>query len=515
MMTPNLTLEEQVGQVVVAVCPGDPEALAPLVALGRVGGLVIPPGISGAEGRLAAALSRLQRLATYPLLCLVDAEGGLGPHLPGAPALAAARRPDLARRAGALAAAEARARGAGLVLAPPLDVLREPGRRAFGPCFGDNPSLVARLGAAFVEGCREAGALAVGRYFPGRGGAEIDAESGLAVVPQGRSTLEKIDLLPYVAACRAGLDAIMTGHLHVAALDTLPTRLATHSSAVVEGLLRGTLQFQGLLLTDNLDAPAVRARYGAAEAAVLAFAAGHDLVLSERPAEVYRALYEVLLNGDIPLTRLQEAVGRIWAAKAWLEAERHADMGSVGTETIEAQLQAGPELAREVARAALTVVRGRRELVAGPQPLLVAHRLARPDGSRFDDDLRRLAADCLPQAPVHVLDARPRPEQLEAVLDAARATASALLFLDLPPGSEERSRPAEATVALAQALKRAGLAVGVALVGSPQALARFPGVDLLLYLPGDDAAGLAAAFAYLNGEFEAAGRLPVMMPGLG
>ncbi len=509
MPTPHLTFEEQVGQVVVAAWPGEPEALGEAVALGRVGGLLLRPAASRAEGALAADLARLQRLATYPLLCLADAEGGLGPFVPGALTLAAARRPELAYRAGALAAAEARTRGAQVVLAPPLDVPREASHWCAGASFGDNPSLVARLGAAFVEGCQAMGAMAVGRHFPGRGGAACDAARGLQVLAQDRASLDKIDLLPYAKACRVGLGAIMSGHLHVAALDTLPTRLATHSSAVVQGLLRGTLAFQGLLLTDNLDAPEVSAHYGAAEAAVLAFAAGHDLLVTGHPQEVYRALYEVLLHGDIPAARLAEALGRIWAARRWLGLA-----GEARPAAWSAELERGPELAQEVARASLVAVHGRREPVARPRPLLVAHRQARPDGSLLEDDLRALAAARWPGSHLHLLDPRPAAEQLEEVMAAAGGADSALVFLDLP-WTQPQGRLLEAMAALAAALKRAGLPVGVVLMGNPVALPRWREADLLVYLPGDGAAALEAALACLGGGLEAAGRLPLMVPGLG
>jgi len=495
-----MTFEEQVGRVIIAVWRGESEEIAAQVALGRAGGLYIPAEAAPAEGELTATLNRLQRLATHPLLCLADAEGGLGPFVPGGLALAAARRIDLARRAGAQAAAEARARGIQLVLAPPFDVPRGASPLP-GPCLGDNPSLVAHLGAAFVEGCQAAGAFAVGRYFPGRGGAAYDAQKHLAVLSPNRLALEKIDLAPYAEACRAGLGAIMTGHLHVPALDTLANRLATHSSAVVEGLLRGSLQFQGPVLSSDLDAPEVNARYGPAEAAVLAFAAGHDLLVTGHPAEVYRALYEVLLHGDIPPARLHEAVARVEAAR-----QRLAEGPCAGEEA----LAAGPELAREVARASLVAIRGRPHLVARRRPLVIAQRLAPASG----ETLRRLAASRLPGAGVHLLDAEPAPAQLETVMPATASAGAALLVVERSPGGWEGDALSEATIDLAQALKQRGLPLGVALIGDPSALPRFAASDLLLYLPGSAAPHLEALFAYLGGEFEPTGRLPIFVPGL-
>ncbi len=524
---PRFSLEEQVGQVIMATWTGDSDRLAALIALDRVGGLLISPGTHPALAEWPAVLNRLQRLASYPLLFAAD----LGPLVAGELALGAARRPELAHRCGAATGALARALGIHLVLGPGLDVHREAAPAALvARSFGENPSLAGHLGAAVVEGCQAQGALAVARHFPGRGNALYDAGRILSTLPQDRQTLEKIDLLPYVEACRAGVAAVMSGHLHVAALDNLANRLATHSSAVVEGLLRGTLGFRGLLLSDNLDAPEVSARYAPGQAAVLAFAAGHDLLVTSSPEEVYQALYEVLLHGDVPRTRLREAVGRVWAAKERLGLPLERFVPEPG---IRAQVQGSADgyrahlpafsaagapspdggegrqaLAREVAEASLTLLRGHREMVARSRAVVATCHALRGDGSAVHADLGRLTAAHLAQATFHTLDPRPAAQQLEATLDAASSAGAALLFLSLPPGGQA-SPATEALVALAPALKRLGVPLGVVAMGNPYALSRFPAADLLLYLPSDTPPYLEAAFAYLLGQIEAPGKLPV------
>ena len=509
---PRLTLEEQVAQVVMAVWSGDVDRLAGLVAAGRLGGLFIPPGAFASARALAATLNHLQRLATYPLLVAGQFGAGPGslpgggPALPGALALGAARQPDLARRYGALVAAEARAVGINLVLAPVLDVHREPDHLPYLPeSFGENPSLVARLGAAFVEGCREGRVLAAAPGFPGRGSAVHDAGRELTILPQNRQALEKIDLHPYAAACRAGLGAITTGHLHVSALDNLPNRLATHSSAVVEGLLRGSLRFRGLVLTDNLDAPAVRVRYTPEVAAVLAFAAGHDLLVTESPEAVYQALYEVVLHSDVPRARLQQAVQRVWAAKTWLglPTTRFA-----GNDLPDPAPRAA--LAREVARAGLTVVRGNRRLLAGRLPLLLA---VRAPGVRhpFEADLQALAAHCLAPAPFRAVASPLAPPQVDELLSEGERVEAAVIFVDLPPHvpAVEAAGLCAAVATLVRALQHQALPVAVVLLGNPYALALVDDADLLLHAASDAPACLEAALACLVGHLDPRGRLPV------
>lgn len=523
-MPPTLTFEEQIGQVILAVWPaeGGVERLAPLVAGGRVGGVVVRPGCAGGPRELAAALNHLQRLASYPLLCAAELPSGRGALVPGAAclpgplALGSARQADLARRCGAYLAREARALGVHLLLGPSLDVQRAPAGdgasavdvlwRSAWRTFGENPALVAHLGAAFIEGCRAGGALAAGGQFPGRGGAEYDQDRALALLPQGRQALEKIDLLPYVEAARAGLGAVQTGHLHVSALDNLPHRLATHSSTVVEGLLRRSLGFAGLLLTDNLDAPAMGVRYNPGQAAVLAFAAGHDLLVTENPEQVYRALYEVLLHGDVPPARLQQAVGRVWQAKEDLGLWRRRFATGELPEGGE-----GPRLAREVAASSLVVLRGRPEALLARPLLAVTTPALRCDGSRVDHDLARLARTVL-GTEMKVISVQPSlPAEAAALPSGAEEARAALLCVDLQPDSPAArgDGTCRGLVPLAEGLKRLGLPLGVVLLGNPYALPCFPMADVLLYAPGDAPACLEAALDCLVGRLQPGGKLPV------
>ena len=512
----RLSLEQQVGQVIMGIWQGDLEQLTAQIAQGRLGGLVLPAGAAASLEDLVATLNSLQRLATYPLLCAANLDGAGGPFvpgagaLPGALALGAARQPELARRAGVWTGSQARAWGIHLVLGPVLDVQREPDHLPVDwRSFGSNPVLVARLGAAFVEGCQARRALATGRHFPGRGAAIYDAQRHQAIVPLDRAALAKADLQPYVEACHAGLGAIMTAHLHVAALDSLPTRLATHSSAVVQGLLRRTLAYRGLVLTDNLDAGELSSRYGPGEAAILAFAAGHDLLVTEHPEQVFRALYEVLLHGDIPAARLHEALGRIWAAKEWLGLFRNR-FAEPATD------DEGQELAAQVARASLTAVRGKAEVVAGRPVFLCAAPTARLDGTRVDQDLARLARERFAQATFHTLAPGSACAGLDQAVASAGDAAAAILFVDLPPQADPATGTmrGEALAALTHTLKSLGLPLAVVVLGNPYALPHFPEADLLLHAPSNLWPCLEAACAYLAGHGEAPGRLPVSVPGI-
>ena len=140
--------------------------------------------------------------------------------------------------------------------------------------------------------------------MPGHVNTSSDSHLDLPVLPHNRERLDAIELPPFQRLIAAGIDAVMTAHLLLPELD--PQQPATLSGAVLTDLLRRDLGFDGLVVTDALVMEAIAARHGAAEAAVLAFAAGADLILM--PADASAAidgLVEALRSGRIPIQRLE------------------------------------------------------------------------------------------------------------------------------------------------------------------------------------------------------------------
>ena len=180
------------------------------------------------------------------------------------------------------------------------------------------PALVARLGAAAVRGFQEdAGILACGKHFPGHGDTDTDSHLALPRIPHDRARLEAVELVPFRAAIGAGLAAIMTSHILFPALD--PRLPATLSPAILTGLLRREMGFDGLIITDCLEMKGVADGWGSAEAAVLAVQAGADILLCCHTWATQRAIRDALLRavqtGRIAGSRLDESLARIAAAK--------------------------------------------------------------------------------------------------------------------------------------------------------------------------------------------------------
>src|SRR6185503_17332978 len=180
-------------------------------------------------------------------------------------ALGASRDTALAYEVGRVTATEGRALGIHVAFGPVLDVNNNPANPVIGArSFSEDPHLTARLGASLVRGVQEHGMMATGKHFPGHGDTETNSHLALATVTASRARLDSVELVPFRAAVRAGVGAIMTFHGFLPALDSSGVP-ATLSPRVMTELLRKEMGFNGLLITDAMDMAGVTDRYGAVE----------------------------------------------------------------------------------------------------------------------------------------------------------------------------------------------------------------------------------------------------------
>ena len=205
--------------------------------------------------------------------------------------------------------------GIDLDLAPDADVNSDPRNPVIGVrSFGDDPHLVARHVAAYVEGLQSAGVAACAKHFPGHGDTATDSHAELPVVGVGPDDLATRELVPFAAAIGAGALSIMTSHILVPAID--PLLPATLSPAVL-ALLRRDLGFTGAIVSDALDMAGASAGRGIPEAAVLALAAGVDLMCigadntAAQLAEIRTHVAAAVREGRLAESRVFEAAGRV------------------------------------------------------------------------------------------------------------------------------------------------------------------------------------------------------------
>ncbi|AZM64202.1 MULTISPECIES: glycoside hydrolase family 3 protein [unclassified Streptomyces] len=258
-----------------------------------------------------------------PSLISIDQEHGVNvrigsgaTQLPAAMALGAGRSLADARTAGWISGTELAALGIHQNFAPVADVNVNPANPVINVrSFGADPRAVARMVAAQVSGYQRSGVVACAKHFPGHGDTGEDSHTGLPVITHSREEWERIDAPPFRAAIAAGVDSIMTAHLQVPALDP-SNDPATLSPAILQGVLRGELGFDGVIVTDALNMTGVRTKYGDDRVPVLALKAGADqLLFPPDIAVAYNGVLAAVRSGEITESRLEESVLRILRIK--------------------------------------------------------------------------------------------------------------------------------------------------------------------------------------------------------
>src|SRR5213083_579472 len=326
----------------------------------EVGGIIISVG---SPYDIAAKLNALQKRSNLPLLISADLEWGAGMRVVGGTAfpqimaVGATGNPRDAYTIGEAAATEGRAVGIHVNFAPDADVNNNPANPIINiRSFGEDPRAVSRLVQEYIRGLHDHGMLATLKHFPGHGDTQIDSHIGLPVITAGYPRLDSLELVPFRGGISAGADVVMSAHIAFPAF-TGSDDPATVSAAVLTGLLRDSLHFRGLVVTDALVMGAIVGKYGAGEATVRAFLAGSDLLLMPAdPDSALNAMTVAVEGGRITRDRLDASVRRVLEIKRRLGllAHRVVALDSIMTVVGSKRFQ---DAANDLAVRALTLVR--------------------------------------------------------------------------------------------------------------------------------------------------------------
>ncbi|HEX2126596.1 MAG TPA: glycoside hydrolase family 3 N-terminal domain-containing protein [Thermoleophilaceae bacterium] len=319
----RLTLRQQVGQLLVSSFdePTAPDYIRRRLGAGETAGVILFVRNGGSQQHWRELTLSLQRAARGRALVMVDQEGGpvrtvsfagppAGQPFQGAPAAVRGAARDAGR--------ELRSVGVNVNLAPVADVAA-PGSALRSRVFAGDAATVAASTRAAVAGMRAAQVAATAKHFPGLGGASVNTDDASATVDVPRSTLGGRDLPPFRAAVDERVPLVMLSHALFPALDR--ERIASQSRAIATDLLRRDLGFDGVAVTDSMEAQAVLDRSGIATAAERSIEAGADLILMTGSAswnEVFPRLLERAEESASFRRRVRESAGRVLALKRLL-----------------------------------------------------------------------------------------------------------------------------------------------------------------------------------------------------
>ena len=316
----RLTLEQQVGRLVILRFAGTeaPEYVRRVLGEGRAAGAILFRDNVTDPVQLRALTRSLRRAGRGVLVC-VDQEGGPIRTVPwAAPERAAPAQQAFGavREDSQAGGRDLRAAGINVTLGPVADIPSVDGSVMTNRAFTADPTAAIAAVAESVAGWHDGGVATTVKHFPGLGGATVNTDEGSAVVDRTREQLEE-DLGPYVFAISQRTEFIMASHAVYPALDD--ERIASQSPEVIEGLLREELGYDGVVMTDSIEAEAVQAVSGLEEAAVASVEAGADVILTTGRGSyirVYRALLARARGNRAFRERVRESATRVLAAQS-------------------------------------------------------------------------------------------------------------------------------------------------------------------------------------------------------
>jgi beta-N-acetylhexosaminidase len=316
-----------------------PRGMRELLAQGLAGVAVYARNFTNIE-ELARLNEEIRTAANGPVLVGMDQEGGTRFSLPApftqwpSPAeLGALGDTDAVREVALAIGRELSAVGCNLNFAPMLDLHINPSSPVtMVRSFGADPALVGRMGAAFLAGLAETGALGCAKHFPGHGDTYVDPHKNLPVFHGTAERLDQVELVPFDDAIAAGAATIMTAHILLPKIDAeYPASL---SRIMLTNTLRERMNFQGLILADDLGMGAITKRYAPGEAAVLTFAAGADIAMlchdSALIPEALAATAHALAEGKLSLEEWNKAGERINRVLATIGPSNKISLDVVG-----------------------------------------------------------------------------------------------------------------------------------------------------------------------------------------
>jgi beta-N-acetylhexosaminidase len=514
MLLSQMPIAQKTGQTLMIGFEGltlTPE-LREMIERYHIGGVILFERNIASPDQVAQLTTDLQRVAREsgkpPLLIGIDQEGGRVVRLreqagfvefPSAMAVAATGDPCNARHVAQALAIELRAVGINVDFAPVLDVNNNPTNPVIGTrSFGCDPRYVAQYGVAFIEAMQAEGVLAFGKHFPGHGDTGVDPHFALPMIVHSLNQLESIEFVPFYAAFAAQVAGIVSAHVIFPALDPTPGRPATLSPAVLTGLLRDRMGYDGLLVTDSLEMGAlVEAGYTPPQAALASFTAGADVLLFNKGHDDHRQAFKLILDevqcSKRAAKRLEAATRRILLAKARLglfDSVPHTVPTSVGTADRRS-------LASIVASESITLLRDDAYLLPlsdNPRPYV------------FEFPGITGLSDLMDAIPV-LIHTHPTDEDLRIAMELTENRQPLVVGVAGVSDNPEQAK-------LVNALLASDAPVVLVALRDPYDLLSFPNAPTMLATYGVPPPTFAALAQVLTGKVRPQGRLPVELLGL-
>ncbi len=436
-----MTLEQKIGQRLVGGFPSTTmsEEFINAVKEYKIGNVILFRENVENEQQLKKLCEDIQELITketgYPAFITIDQEGGVVTRLPetlanipGAMALAATKDSNNAYIAGKLTGEELASLGVNFNLSPCLDVNSNPNNPIIGArSYSDNANTVAEFGVQMIKGLVEGGVLASAKHFPGHGDTAVDSHISLPCVDKSFDELMQVEFVPFMAAIKAKVPAIMTTHILFPQIEKekLP---ATMSRTIMTDVLRGKLGFDGLIVSDCMEMSAIAKFYTTEQGVQKALNAGVDLVFvshnAVKLAECAKLAKENVISGVLNADEIDESVERI------LKYKKEFNIGKAQNNNF--NMQEAIKTCDELRRKTITNVQlPSKEFVLGENPICVGCSAFNTGlVGNIVEDIRKTFAQLI--APVlggedYSTAVDPSDEEIENVVEEAKKHSSIVM----------------------------------------------------------------------------------------
>lgn len=326
-----MSTDEKIGQLIIAGIDGTIISTnsKKLINKYHVGGFILFKENMNTYTQTRTLLATLKTAnkdnGNVPLFLSVDQEGGkvdrlnsIFIKLPTNKTIGLVNKSNVAYSIGQILGKELRALGFNTDFAPVMDVNSNAKNPIIGDrAFGTTPQVVSNLGVQTMKGLASQNIISVIKHFPGHGDTSTDSHTGLPIVKNDLGRLKSIELVPFSNAIKSNVDMIMVAHILFPKID--PVNPASMSKSIITDLLRNTMKFKGVVITDDLTMGAITVSYNIGTAAVKAVNAGCNIVLVchgyGNEVAVFNALKTAVQKGTISQTTLNNSVLKILKLK--------------------------------------------------------------------------------------------------------------------------------------------------------------------------------------------------------
>ncbi len=536
----TMTLREKAAQIVwpslyADYTPGDSpqwRRLTSYIKNEKVGGFTMS---IGSPIEMGAKLNAMQAMSSVPLIIGADLEAGAGyrarggyfiPNgidlgsstiFPPQMALGATGDTTLAYEMGKVTALEGRALGIHIAYAPVLDVNNNPANPVINTrSFGEDPAMVARLGAAFIRGVQANGMVATGKHFPGHGDTDTNSHLDIPVVTVSRSRLDSVELVPFRAAIDNGVSGIMSFHGEMVALDSSGVP-GTLSQKVMTGVLRDELHFSGMVISDAMDMVGVLKQFGADEAVKRGIAAGIDILIQpQNVTQTIDAVVAGITEGRYTEARLDQSVRRVLQLKRNFDLEHHR---FVNLDSLRMIVGDSSHLAsaKRAAERSITLVKdslGEIPVVAAGNSRFLSVTIARradlSAGAAFNGELRT-EIPALKNEFLSSDDQAPDYSRLDRAADSVDVVIVGVYAAQTIDAATSTKTP-QALAGFLQRLATRGKRTIVVSFADPYLLRQIPWVPTYLVAWGGFPPSQLAAARAILGRIPISGKLPISIP---